>query len=58
LKAVATVAPRSSAGPASRQFTDAMTNEILFEAVDSRVATKNPTEVWNEWEDVDAALAY
>jgi hypothetical protein len=59
LKAVATGRP-AFVGEASveAKFTDAMTNEILFEAVDSRVGTKNPTEVWNEWEDVDAALAY
>jgi hypothetical protein len=43
---------------AEMKVTDATTNTILFEAVDSRVGTKNPTGVWDKWEDVDAALAY
>jgi len=59
LKAIATGRP-AFVGECSveAKFTDAMTNEILFEAVDSRVGTKNPSGVWNEWEDVDTALAY
>lgn len=59
LKAIATGRP-AFVGEASveAKFTDATTNEILFEAVDSRVGTKNPTGVWDKWEDVDTALAY
>lgn len=40
------------------KITDATTNALLFEAVDSRVGTKNPTGLWDKWEDVDNALAY
>ena len=59
LKAIATGRP-AFVGEASAEakITDATTNAILFEAVDSRVGTKNPSAVWDKWEDVDTALAY
>ena len=38
--------------------TDAGTGTVLFEAVDSRVGTKNPMAIWDKWEDVDTAFAY
>jgi hypothetical protein len=40
------------------KITDATTGTILFEGVDSRVGTKNPSGIWDKWEDVDSALAY
>jgi len=59
LKVIATGKP-AFVGEASveAKITDAATNEILFEAVDSRVGTKNPSGIWDSWEDVDSALAY
>jgi hypothetical protein len=59
LKAAATGRP-AFVGEASAEMkiTDASTGTILFEGADSRVGTKNPSGVWNEWEDVDSALAY
>jgi len=59
LKVIATGKP-AFVGEASVELraTDASTGTILFEAVDSRVGTKNPTAVWNKWEDVDAAFSY
>jgi Protein of unknown function (DUF3313) len=59
IKAIATGKP-AFVGEATAELkvTDATTNEILFEAVDSRVGTKNPSGVWDKWEDVDSALAY
>ncbi len=59
LKAIATGKP-AFVGEASVEVrvTDAETGTLLFEAVDSRVGTKNPTAVWNKWEDVDAAFTY
>lgn len=59
LKAIATGKP-AFVGEASVEVrvTDAQTGAILFEAVDSRVGTKNPTAVWDKWEDVDAAFQY
>ena len=43
---------------AEMKVTDATTDVILFEGVDSRVGTKNPSGIWDKWEDVDSALAY
>jgi hypothetical protein len=43
---------------AEMKVTDAATGTLLFEGVDSRVGTKNPSGIWNKWEDVDSALAY
>jgi hypothetical protein len=40
------------------KITNAETNEVLLEAVDSRVGAKNLSGVTNSWEDVDAAYAY
>ncbi len=59
LKAVATGRP-AFVGEASVEvkISDAATGETLFEGVDSRVGTKNPSAVWSKWEDVDTALAY
>jgi len=59
LKAIATGKP-AFVGEASVEVrvTDSQTGAILFEAVDSRVGTKNPTAVWDKWEDVDAAFTY
>ena len=59
LKAIATGKP-AFVGEASAELrvTDATEGTLLFEAVDSRVGTKNPTEIWDEWEDVDAAFTY
>ena len=59
LKAIATGKP-AFVGEASVEVrvTDAQTGALLFEAVDSRVGTKNPTAVWDKWEDVDAAFQY
>ncbi len=59
LKVVATGKP-AFVGEASAEIkvTDATTDVILFEGVDSRVGTKNPTGLWDKWEDVDAAFAY
>ena len=59
LKAIATGKP-AFVGEASVEVrvTDAVSGELLFEAVDSRVGTKNPTAVWDKWEDVDAAFTY
>jgi len=59
LKAIATGRP-AFVGEASAEvkITDATTDVILFEAADSRVGTKNPSAIWNSWEDVDSALAY
>ncbi len=59
LKAIATGRP-AFVGEASVELraTDAANGTLLFEAVDSRVGTKNPTQFWNEWEDVDAAFSY
>jgi len=59
IKAIATGKP-AFVGEATAELkvTDATTNEILFEAVDSRVGTKSPEGLWNKWEDVDSALAY
>lgn len=59
LKAIATGKP-AFVGEASVELrvTDSQTGAILFEAVDSRVGTKNPTAVWDKWEDVDAAFSY
>ena len=59
LKAIATGKPAFvGEATAELKITDATTDVVLFEAVDRRVGTKNPTGFWNEWEDVDAALAY
>jgi hypothetical protein len=59
LKAIATGKP-AFVGEASVELrsADAVSGELLFEAVDSRVGTKNPTEFWNKWEDVDTAFQY
>jgi hypothetical protein len=59
LKAIATGKP-AFVGEASAEakLTDATSGVILFEAVDSRVGTKNPSGFWDKWEDVDSALAY
>ncbi len=59
LKAIATGKP-AFVGEASVELraTDAQTGMILFEAVDSRVGTKNPMAVWDKWEDVDTAFTY
>ena len=59
LKAIATGKP-AFVGEASVELrvTDASTGTILFEAVDSRVGTKNPMGLWDKWEDVDAAFTY
>jgi hypothetical protein len=40
------------------KISDAVTGTILFEGVDSRVGTKNPSGIWDKWEDVDTALVY
>ena len=59
LKAIATGKP-AFVGDASVELkaTDAENGTVLFEAVDSRVGTKNPTQIWDKWEDVDAAFQY
>ena len=59
LKAIATGKP-AFVGEASVELraTDADSGELLFEAVDSRVGTKNPIGFWNEWEDVDSAFVF
>jgi hypothetical protein len=59
LKAIATGKP-AFVGEASVELrvTDSQSGTILFEAVDSRVGTKNPMAVWDKWEDVDTAFAY
>lgn len=59
LKAIATGKP-AFVGEASVELraTDSQSGTILFEAIDSRVGTKNPSAVWDKWEDVDAAFTY
>lgn len=59
LKAIATGKP-AFVGEASAELrlSDAASGEVLAEAVDSRVGTKNPTGLFDKWEDVDAALSY
>jgi hypothetical protein len=59
LKAIATGKP-AFVGEASVEVrvTDAQTGTVLFEAVDSRVGTKNPMGIWDKWEDVDEAFVY
>ena len=59
LKAAATGKP-AFVGEASveMKISDASTGVVLLEAVDSRVGTKNPSGLFNKWEDVESALAY
>ena len=59
LKAAATGKP-AFVGEASAEMkiSDATTGELLAAAVDSRVGTKNPSGLFNKWEDVESALAY
>jgi hypothetical protein len=59
LKAAATGKP-AFVGEASLELkiSDAETGELLAAAVDSRVGTKNPSGLFNKWEDVESALAY
>lgn len=59
LKAVATGKPTFvGEATAEMRLSDAATGEVLAEAVDSRVGTKNPTGLFDKWEDVDSALTY
>jgi len=59
LKAVATGKP-ASVGDASAEMkvTDATSDDVIYAAVDRRFGTKNPTGLFNRWEDVDSAMAY
>jgi len=59
LKAIATGKPAYvGEATAEMKISDANTGEILFEAVDRRLGTKNPSGLLDQWQDVDDALAY